>query len=69
MSGDLHKCPVCGGRGFVPAGFYGEPTAGSAVAKNETCRACKGRGFIPAWEVFADKRLSVTLPPDEWRSV
>jgi DnaJ-class molecular chaperone len=39
---DWQACPVCFGRGHVPAGFYG-------VAVNtspETCRTCKGTTII-----------------------
>jgi hypothetical protein len=35
-----HTCPVCGGKGTVPAGFY-ENTIGS-----EDCRTCGGKGVI-----------------------
>lgn len=34
-----HRCPVCEGRGHVPAGFY---TGGLAEGANpEPCRSCK----------------------------
>src|SRR5438876_30914 len=42
-------CPVCGGRGIVPVGFYdlGYPTsAGEAKTVPEPCRSCHGRGFL-----------------------
>ena len=42
------KCPVCGGNGLVPAGFYltatGQITTSSCAP--ETCRACNGKGYI-----------------------
>lgn len=39
-----HRCPVCEGRGSVPAGFY---SAGLATGTNgEQCRACKGEGVL-----------------------
>lgn len=43
-----HKCPVCGGNGLVPNGFY-EQTSGcwSAIdAIPETCRTCNGSGMV-----------------------
>lgn len=37
------QCPVCAGKGHVPAGFYtGEHSRGKA----ETCRSCGGRGTV-----------------------
>lgn len=42
------RCPVCGGRGIVPNGFYMiyADTTNSSTA--EPCRTCNGRGVI--WE-------------------
>ena len=40
-----HKCPVCEGRGHVPAGFYARATAMHNTAP-ETCKACDGAGVI-----------------------
>lgn len=46
----VYKCPVCGGRGFVPCGFYTSQTYdGSSVTgstSTEVCRSCHGRGII-----------------------
>lgn len=46
----VYKCPVCGGRGFVPCGFYSSQTyyGSSVTASNSTevCRSCNGRGII-----------------------
>ncbi|MFA5238252.1 MAG: hypothetical protein WC476_00910 [Phycisphaerae bacterium] len=49
-------CPVCNGRGLVPAGFYNVgskidytyrgTTTGCSSPKPETCRTCKGRGVL-----------------------
>ena len=39
-----HKCPICGGRGFVQGGFYGANP--ESFTSSETCRACGGRGII-----------------------
>jgi DnaJ-class molecular chaperone len=39
---DWQACPVCFGRGHVPAGFYGV-----AVNTNpETCRTCNGTTVV-----------------------
>jgi hypothetical protein len=35
-----HKCPVCEGKGVVPAGFYTDDVA------NQKCRPCGGKGVI-----------------------
>lgn len=46
----VYRCPVCGGRGFVPCGFYLSQTYdGSSVTNStstEVCRSCNGRGII-----------------------
>ena len=41
-------CPVCYGRGFVPAGFYESTglTWISSTTGNETCKSCCGKGYI-----------------------
>ena len=42
-----YKCPVCDGRGVVPAGFYScYPEYTCSDANNVPCRACKGKGII-----------------------
>lgn len=42
-----HVCPVCGGKGTVPPGFYDENGGYStAIKTRETCRACGGRGIV-----------------------
>lgn len=39
----LQRCPVCGGRGEVPSGFYdGIPKTNT----HEMCRTCGGRGIV-----------------------
>lgn len=43
-----HKCPVCSGRGTVPAGFYmahNNEFTSSGTAP-EKCRSCLGTGVI-----------------------
>ena len=43
----VHKCPVCEGRGLVPAGFYYQNSLPTAVNTcPETCRSCYGKGVI-----------------------
>ncbi len=42
------RCPVCGGNGLVPNGFYLQ-TGGTWLSSSlapETCRACNGTGVI-----------------------
>ena len=46
-------CPVCGGKGLVPNGFYdvGSSNLGNyrqktTSASPETCRSCQGKGYI-----------------------
>lgn len=41
-----HVCPVCSGRGTVPAGFYREGPDASKLP--QTCRTCWGSGVV--WE-------------------
>ena len=47
-------CPVCGGKGLVPNGFYtaiGTPYYGTTSTSPETCRSCGGKGYI---ETYSD---------------
>lgn len=40
-------CPVCGGRGTVPPGFYGDFEYGLGTTNaRETCRSCGGKGIL-----------------------
>lgn len=42
----VHRCPVCEGRGTVPHGFY---SAFGALTNNtapETCKSCEGKGYV-----------------------
>lgn len=45
-----HICPVCGGKGLVPAGFYNLDyytyTYTTCPPQPETCRTCNGRGIV-----------------------
>lgn len=41
----IQRCPVCQGRGNVPAGFY-TPGDGVTSTAPEDCRTCGGRGIL-----------------------
>lgn len=49
-----HKCPVCGGNGIVPAGFYNSTNIsedGTIIittgdADTTACRSCAGTGIV-----------------------
>lgn len=43
-----HKCPVCGGNGIVPNGFYSTVTGyiTSSSVTPEMCRTCNGTGIV-----------------------
>lgn len=41
----LQCCPVCGGRGNVPAGFYGRMVSSTGTGP-EPCQSCDGRGML-----------------------
>lgn len=46
---EVHICPVCGGKGIVPNGFYiavGTPYYSTTSTAPETCRSCGGKGII-----------------------
>ena len=40
------KCPVCGGNGLVPNGFYDMFPQSTTYITPETCRTCNGSGII-----------------------
>lgn len=44
----VQVCPVCQGRGVVPAGFYG-PTNDLS---GEVCRGCNGKGMLRVSQVM-----------------
>lgn len=47
MNGDRWQaCPVCGGRGTVPNGFYSLSTIATSTMP-ERCRTCGGGTVIP----------------------
>ena len=43
-----HRCPICGGRGQVPAGFYGPASQTLLVISTEPekCKSCDGEGVV-----------------------
>jgi len=47
-TGQPHRCPVCGGNGLVPSGFYDQVSGEwwSSDASSETCRSCNGTGIV-----------------------
>lgn len=48
------KCPVCGGTGLVPHGFY-DTTTGlytSTSTLPDQCRSCSGTGIVWSYEDF-----------------
>lgn len=40
LSKTPHKCPVCGGRGIVPNGFYTAQYGMTSNTAPENCRSC-----------------------------
>lgn len=46
--GQPYRCPVCGGNGLVPSGFYDQVSGEwwSSDASSETCRSCNGTGIV-----------------------
>lgn len=47
-----HRCPVCGGNGQVPTGFYSTTTGVTiqSTTAPERCRTCSGQGMV--WPQF-----------------
>lgn len=47
----VRRCPVCGGSGHVPAGFYlgTGPTITTSSSMPEQCRSCNGTGVVWHW--------------------
>lgn len=53
VSGTLHICPVCHGRGVLPGNFYELPGQSISYAgymnlasSSVSCRSCQGKGFV-----------------------
>jgi len=47
-----YRCPICGGAGVVPAGFYSMGIV-STLFVPETCRSCNGTGIV--WDYTTDE--------------
>lgn len=47
----IQACPVCEGRGNMPAGFYGRMAVGTGTAP-EGCQSCDGRGLLKVSTIF-----------------
>ena len=43
---ELHKCPICNGKGIVTGGFYNPSDFSITGTAQETCRSCNGEGYI-----------------------
>ncbi|MCK9281538.1 MAG: hypothetical protein M0P71_13010 [Melioribacteraceae bacterium] len=43
-----YTCPICGGNGLVPNGFYNQTSGqwGTTSTTPETCRSCNGTGIV-----------------------
>ena len=55
-----HRCPLCNGTGFVPAGFYSAIGVNSFPTTNtapEQCRSCSGLGIL--WS--DDEAVTITV--------
>lgn len=58
-------CPVCGGRGLVPVGFYtavGTPYYSTTNTSPETCRSCGGKGYIETFDTSSIGTYETTYP-------
>ena len=67
----VYKCPVCEGRGFVCAGFYGNISSpfytSNLYGENTTCRSCCGTGIIRDFPqpLMCPSLGSITNPNEE----
>lgn len=41
----IQRCPVCEGRGNVPAGFYSRMNV-ATLTSSEQCQTCDGKGIL-----------------------
>ena len=58
-------CPVCGGKGLVPTGFYtavGTPYYSTTSTSPETCRSCGGKGYIETFDTSTIGTYEITYP-------
>jgi hypothetical protein len=58
-------CPVCNGRGTVPAGFY-DPGLGCTNTSAEKCRSCQGQGYILVYDYGCRVTYHYPEQPDYW---
>ena len=61
----VYKCPVCEGRGVVPADFYwvaGNTYQSTTTNPAVTCRSCGGKGVIFDSEVFGYRDSNEPIP-------
>ena len=70
-----HLCPVCMGKGTVPAGFYSHGDLTSTLTP-EQCRTCQGFGMVwdytditpgPGWGwvgPLTPQDINKTMPPN-----
>ena len=63
LPGEVARCPVCGGNGLVPPGFYTQMGGiwASSSATPERCRSCQGKGYVPTSELAHEKALREAL--------
>lgn len=58
-------CPVCGGKGLVPNGFYlavGTSYYSTTNTSPETCRSCGGKGYIETFDTLGIGTYETTYP-------
>lgn len=58
-------CPVCGGKGLVPNGFYlavGTSYYSTTNISPETCRSCGGKGYIETFDTLGIGTYETTYP-------
>ncbi len=56
----IQCCPVCEGRGFVPAMFYATSALpASSSTANEKCRTCSGVGVlrVAQWDQYGGLQM------------
>lgn len=43
-----HRCPVCGGNGIVPNGYYSQTSGqwSTSSITPDVCRGCSGTGIV-----------------------
>ena len=68
-SATAERCPVCGGNGLVPNGFYMQTSGQWSTTSTtpETCRTCNGSGMviIPLLPTDAAKPVAEREVPEE----